>query len=123
MLQNRRTVLIIIISQYTQYADPCLLYQVHRAACNSDRCPRMCLQDAVAVWRAVVGEEKPPTVLVGHSLGGAIATWATSRQVSHREISRKAWSDDVQCLVHRYLSRWRAEHEITSFAFTPCLSR
>ena len=123
MLQNRHTVLIIIISHFAHYAGPCLLYQVHRAACNSDRCPRMRLQDAVAVWRAVVGEEKPPTVLVGHSMGGAIATWAASRQVSHEEISRKAWGDDVQSHTHRYLSRWQAEHEIMSFAFTPRLSR
>ncbi len=38
-------------------------------------------QDAVALWQALLGEEKPPTVFVGHSMGGAIATWAASRQV------------------------------------------
>ena len=41
------------------------------------------MQDAVAVWEAVLGEEKPPTVLVGHSMGGAIATWAASLQVRY----------------------------------------
>ena len=32
-------------------------------------------QDAAAVWEAMFGEEKPPTVLLGHSFGGAIAVW------------------------------------------------
>lgn len=41
------------------------------------------MQDAVAVWEAVLGEEKPPTVLVGHSMGGAIATWAACLQVRY----------------------------------------
>ena len=39
------------------------------------------MQDAVALWQALLGEESPPTVFVGHSMGGAIATWAASRQV------------------------------------------
>lgn len=32
-------------------------------------------QDAAAVWETMFGEEKPPTVLLGHSFGGAIAVW------------------------------------------------
>lgn len=44
-------------------------------------CAHICLQDAVAVWQAVAGKEGAPTVFVGHSMGGAIATWAASRQV------------------------------------------
>jgi protein phosphatase methylesterase 1 len=31
--------------------------------------------DAVAVWEALFGETHPPAVLVGHSVGGAIAIW------------------------------------------------
>lgn len=27
------------------------------------------------MWEAMFGEEKPPTVLLGHSFGGAIAVW------------------------------------------------
>jgi hypothetical protein len=63
--------------------------QKHGAAKTSCRgeCPQgishgsLCLQDAVAVWEALLGEEKLPTVIVGHSMGGAIATWAASLQV------------------------------------------
>ena len=83
----------------------------------------MCLQDAVAVWRAVVGEEKPPTVLVGHSLGGAIATWAASRQVSHGDISRKAWGDDVRPLYTATYLVGGPSMRPTYFAFMPRLSR
>lgn len=32
-------------------------------------------EDAAALWEEMFGEEKPPTVLVGHSFGGAIAVW------------------------------------------------
>lgn len=39
------------------------------------------VQDAVAVWQAVLGHEQPPTVIVGHSMGGAIATRAAGLQV------------------------------------------
>jgi pimeloyl-ACP methyl ester carboxylesterase len=35
--------------------------------------------DVVALWQAVFGEEKPPTVLVGHSVGGAIAVWTAQK--------------------------------------------
>ena len=38
----------------------------------------------MAVWQAVLGKEAPPTVFVGHSMGGAIATWAANRQVRPR---------------------------------------
>ena len=48
------------------------------------------VQDAVAVWEALLGVERPPTVLVGHSMGGAIATWAASLQ--------------VRCPLHPFLS-------------------
>ena len=34
------------------------------------------------MWEAVLGEERAPTVIVGHSMGGAIATWAASLKVS-----------------------------------------
>lgn len=33
------------------------------------------------MWLALLGGERPPTVLVGHSMGGAVATWAASLQV------------------------------------------
>ncbi len=36
------------------------------------------------MWQAVLGKEGPPTVFVGHSMGGAIATWAANRQVRLR---------------------------------------
>ena len=42
-------------------------------------------QDAVAVWEALLGEEKAPTVIVGHSMGGAIATWSATLQVCPRD--------------------------------------
>ena len=45
-------------------------------------CVKLHMQDAVAVWQAVLGEEQPPTVLVGHSMGGAIATRAAGLQVN-----------------------------------------
>lgn len=32
--------------------------------------------DVLAVWHALFAEQAPPTVLVGHSVGGAIAVWA-----------------------------------------------
>lgn len=32
-------------------------------------------QDAAEVWAKLFGEEQPPTVLLGHSFGGAIAVW------------------------------------------------
>lgn len=32
-------------------------------------------EDAAALWDEMFGEEKPPTVLLGHSFGGAIAVW------------------------------------------------
>mmetsp|Transcript_17995 Transcript_17995/g.32030 ORF Transcript_17995/g.32030 Transcript_17995/m.32030 type:complete len:382 (-) Transcript_17995:19-1164(-) len=38
--------------------------------------------DAVAVWQALFGEEKPATVLIGHSMGGAIATRAATQAQS-----------------------------------------
>ena len=34
------------------------------------------------MWQAALGQVGPPTVFVGHSMGGAIATWAANRQVS-----------------------------------------
>ena len=34
------------------------------------------------MWKAVLGEEQAPTVFVGHSMGGAVATWAADRQAS-----------------------------------------
>ena len=32
-------------------------------------------EDVVALWREMFAKEAPPTVLVGHSVGGAIAVW------------------------------------------------
>lgn len=34
-------------------------------------------RDVVALWRAMFAEERPPTVLVGHSVGGALAVWTS----------------------------------------------
>lgn len=31
--------------------------------------------DVLAIWTALFGDTQPPTVLVGHSLGGAVAIW------------------------------------------------
>lgn len=42
-------------------------------------------QDIVAVWQQVFGSspERTPTLLVGHSMGGALAVWAGStKQIS-----------------------------------------
>jgi protein phosphatase methylesterase 1 len=33
-------------------------------------------EDVLGVWSAMFADEAPPTVLVGHSVGGAIAVWA-----------------------------------------------
>ena len=37
-------------------------------------------EDAVAVWAHLFAAERPPTFLVGHSVGGAVATWAAKTQ-------------------------------------------
>lgn len=34
-------------------------------------------EDAAAVWQALCGDELPPTVFVGHSMGGAVAVHAS----------------------------------------------
>lgn len=33
-------------------------------------------EDVVSVWSGMFGDQAPPTVLVGHSVGGAISVWA-----------------------------------------------
>jgi protein phosphatase methylesterase 1 len=43
------------------------------------------VDDIYAVWRALFAEEAPPTVLVGHSVGGALATWAAAAEVGEGE--------------------------------------
>ena len=50
--------------------------------------------DAVAVWHALfdAAERAPPTVLVGHSVGGAVATWAAS-------VAEGPFADAVEGLV------------------------
>ncbi|KAK9838122.1 hypothetical protein WJX81_002596 [Elliptochloris bilobata] len=40
---------------------------------NCDLSAATLVQDAAAVWAALYGEERAPTVLVGHSMGGAVA--------------------------------------------------
>lgn len=40
-----------------------------------------CMQDATAVWQALYGEERPPTVVLGHSMGGAVAVHAALSKV------------------------------------------
>lgn len=40
------------------------------------------LQDVIGVWKGVYGEEKPPIILVGHSMGGAIAVRAAATKVN-----------------------------------------
>ena len=40
------------------------------------------MQDVIAVWKALFAEEKPPVVLVGHSMGGAIAVRTAATKVS-----------------------------------------
>lgn len=42
-------------------------------------------QDVVAVWQVLYGAcpERTPTLLVGHSMGGALAVWAAaSKQIA-----------------------------------------
>lgn len=39
------------------------------------------MQDVVALWEQMLGDESPATVLVGHSMGGAIATRAAGTLV------------------------------------------
>ena len=38
-------------------------------------------QDATAAWRQLFGAEAPPTVLLGHSMGGAVAVRAAASKV------------------------------------------
>ena len=40
------------------------------------------LQDAVAVWNDLFSSEAPPIVIVGHSMGGAVAVRCAASQVS-----------------------------------------
>lgn len=40
------------------------------------------LQDAIAVWAQLHGEEQPPVVLVGHSMGGAVAVRCAATKVN-----------------------------------------
>ena len=40
-----------------------------------------CSQDAVAIWRRVLSVEQPPIVLVGHSMGGAVAVRCAASKV------------------------------------------
>jgi protein phosphatase methylesterase 1 len=42
---------------------------------NPDFSKSLLSEDAAALWDTMFGEEKPPTVLMGHSFGGAIAVW------------------------------------------------
>ena len=48
--------------------------------CDAQLLPVM--QDAVAVWKALYAEERPPIVLVGHSMGGAVAVRTAATKVS-----------------------------------------
>eukprot|EP00892_Ulva_mutabilis_P009563 jgi/Ulvmu1/697/UM010_0069.1 len=41
--------------------------------------------DAAALWEEMFGEEEPPTVLLGHSFGGAIAVW-TAKETPFRSL-------------------------------------
>ena len=41
--------------------------------------------DIFALWQHMFGEEQPPTVLVGHSVGGAVAVWAAAEEVAEGE--------------------------------------
>lgn len=43
--------------------------------CSPDFSKETFSADAAALWEEMFGEEKPPTVLLGHSFGGAIAVW------------------------------------------------
>ena len=38
-------------------------------------------QDATAAWQHLFGAEAPPTVLLGHSMGGAVAVRAAASKV------------------------------------------
>lgn len=40
------------------------------------------LQDAIGVWAELYGEEQPPIVLVGHSMGGAVAVRCAATKVN-----------------------------------------
>ena len=54
----------------------------HLPAPQQAECACCSLQDALSVCRAVSGPDPPPTVLVGHSMGGAVAVrLAASSQV------------------------------------------
>ena len=49
--------------------------------CNMIIHTRRPLQDAIAVWRELYHVERPPIVLVGHSMGGAIAVRCAASKV------------------------------------------
>lgn len=38
------------------------------------------MADAAALWENMFGQERPPTVLLGHSFGGAIAVWTAKER-------------------------------------------
>lgn len=40
------------------------------------------MQDVIGVWAELYGEEQPPMVLVGHSLGGALAVRCAATKVN-----------------------------------------
>lgn len=47
--------------------------------CLSDR---TVFQDVVAVWRELYGQDQPPIILVGHSMGGAVAVRSAATEVN-----------------------------------------
>ena len=65
------------------------------------------------MWQALLGKEAVPTVLVGHSMGGAVATWAASLQVCHCRTSHSYLRRPVSMplmLPAACLARLRVRH-------------
>ena len=79
------------------------------------------VQDALAVWKHLFDTERPPVVIVGHSMGGAVAVRCAASKVSTEAIRHVSWK-----LVHcansiTVISGSVLLHLLLAASLLPCL--